>query len=171
MRYNIIYADPPWKYAFSQSKSRSLDNQYPQMDIKDIKKLPVSDMSENDAVLILWVTFPKLLEGIETLKAWGFTYTTMLFTWVKKYKSGKNFFGMGYYTRSNTEICLLGKKGIGIPALNHSISCVIESEWTKHSQKPDIVRDNIVTLFGDLPRIELFARKKTEGWDVWGNEV
>ena len=135
-KYNIIYADPAWKYEFVQSKSRSLDNQYSQMDIEEIKQLPVNEIAADDSVLVLWVTFPKLLEGIATMQSWGFEYRTMLFTWVKKYKNGNNFIGMGYYSRSNTEICLLGKRGKGCKTINHGISCVVESIWEKHSKKP-----------------------------------
>lgn len=78
---------------------------------------------------------------------------------------------MGYYTRSNSELCLLGIKGKPLDRLSHSISQILVAPVEKHSKKPAIVRDKIVQLFGDLPRIELFARQKTEGWDVWGNEV
>ena len=170
-KYSIIYADPAWKYDFIRSKSRSLDNHYNQMEIDDIKNMKVSDIAEKDSILCLWVTFPKLKEGLEVMECWGFRYVTLLFNWVKKNKSGGNFIGMGYYTRSNSEICILGKKGNGCKAINHSISCIVESEWTKHSEKPKIIRDKIVELFGDLPRIELFARQRVEGWDSWGNEI
>jgi|APSaa5957512493_1039668.scaffolds.fasta_scaffold170370_1 N6-adenosine-specific RNA methylase IME4 len=170
-KYNIIYADPPWKYDFIRSKSRSLDNHYNQMSIEDIKNMPVNSIAEDNSILCLWVTFPKLQEGLDVMKSWGFNYTTLLFNWVKKNKSGGNFIGMGYYTRSNAEICILGKKGKGCKAINHSISNIVESAWTKHSEKPKFIRDKIVELFGDISRIELFAREKVEGWDSWGNEV
>lgn len=109
-------------------------------------------------------------------KKLGFFYKTNAFTWIKKNKkSGTDFFGMGQWTRRNTEILLLGTKG-NPKAINHSISEILETEViespiSRHSEKPDIVRDKIVELCGDLPRIELFSRKKVQGWDSWGNEI
>ena len=108
---------------------------------------------------------------MKLFEAWGFTYKTLGFAWVKQNKSGKGFFfGMGYWTRSNVEICLLGIKGHP-KRISKSISQLIISPLEQHSKKPDEVRKRIVELFGELPRIELFARQKTSGWDVWGNEV
>jgi len=93
------------------------------------------------------------------------------FSWIKTNKrSGTPFFGIGYYTKSNCEVCLLGIKG-RLPVISNKVSSVIISPRREHSRKPDIVREKIVELFGDLPRIELFARQSTPGWDVWGNEV
>lgn len=92
--------------------------------------------------------------------------------WVKKNKkSDSNFWGCGYYTRSNVEICLLAIKGKILERKSHSVHQIIESKVEEHSKKPDIVRDKIIELFGDLPRIELFARQTAEGWDCWGDEV
>jgi len=104
------------------------------------------------------------------MKAWGFEYKTVGFTWIKKNKNGGNFFGVGWYTKSNAEVCLIGVKGKA-PKISNSISSVVETVRERHSKKPDIIRDKIVEFCGDVPRIELFARQETEGWDVWGNEV
>ena len=99
-------------------------------------------------------------------------YKTIGFTWVKKNKKSDSlFWGMGYYTRANTELCLLATKGKPLRRVSRSVHQVVESPVREHSRKPDEVRGRIIRLFGNLPRIELFARQKTEGWDVWGNEV
>ena len=175
-KYNIIYADPPWSYndrlgmKGAHGFIRGAASFYSTMKITDIMAIPIHKICDNNCVLFLWVTMPLLREGLDTMKAWGFKYKTCAFTWVKKTKTGKNHFGMGHYTRGNAELCLLGIKG-KLPILNHSISQIVEDLVRKHSKKPDIVRDKIVSLYGDLPKIELFARNKTPGWDVWGNEV
>jgi N6-adenosine-specific RNA methylase IME4 len=118
----------------------------------------------------LWVTNPLLKEGLEVMRYWGFEYKTIAFIWHKTYKSGKTWFGLGHYTRANAEICLLGIKG-RLQRKNKSVYRIIKSPIMEHSRKPDKVRESIVRLFGDLPRIELFARQKTDGWDCWGLEV
>jgi site-specific DNA-methyltransferase (adenine-specific) len=177
-KYKIIYADPPWEYEFSQTHTRAI-NDYPTMSMDDICNLKVKDISAEDSVLLMWVTFPKLEQAFPVIKAWGFNYVTNLFSWVKTNPDRSYFWGMGYYTRSNVELCLLAKKGKGVTALVHDIHSVVDHQIMKHSKKPPIIRKNIVRLFGDLPRIELFARKPDllfdaenyEGWDVWGNEV
>ena len=140
------------------------------MNIDDIKNLPVKDIADDDCILFLWVTFPKLNECFEVIESWGFNYKTVAFTWVKKYKNGGNFMGMGRWTRSNAEICLLATKGKP-KRVNAGVRQIIESVPEKHSKKPDIVRDKIVELCGDLSRIELFARNESVKWETWGNEV
>ena len=140
------------------------------MSTKDICNLPIENISDKNCALILWVTFPKLPDGLKVMEAWGFHYVTVAFNWFKCTKAGKPFFGVGYYTKSNSEIALLVIKGKMKPDSNF-ISQVIISKRQQHSKKPDVVREKIVELFGDLPRIELFARDKYEGWNCWGNEV
>ena len=172
-KYNIIYADPPWTFNFwSDKASRKVSNHYKLMKADDIYNLPVNDIAEDNSVLFIWVTYPNLLEGLETIKRWGFTYKTCGFSWVKQNKKSDSlFWGMGYYTRANNEICLLATKGKPLKRLNHGVHQIVLDKIREHSRKPDCIRDRIVKLFGDLPRIELFARQKTPGWDVWGNEV
>ena len=145
------------------------------MSIEEIKNLRVDgklvkDITDRDSFLFLWVTFPQLEKAFEVIRAWGFTYKTLGFNWVKKNKKGGNFIGMGWYTRSNAEVCLIATKG-HVSVLDHSISSIIESVPQRHSAKPIIVRDLIVKLCGRLPRIELFAREKTRGWYAWGFDV
>jgi len=144
------------------------------MDYKEIGKLSVSEITDKNCILFLWATFPHLREALSVLEAWGFEYKTLGFLWVKIYpnKPFQEVFGVGYYTKSNAEICLLATKGKAHSLVkSNSISQIIKAPKGRHSEKPEIVRDKIIELLGDIPRIELFARQKTEGWDVWGNEV
>lgn len=174
-KYNVIYADPPWFYKNwsnqwhkDHKESRWVWHQYPLMELEDIKKLPVTELADKDCLLFLWATFPTLPEAIETLKAWGFKYKTVAFTWVKTNKKSESlFWGMGFWTRSNAEICLLGTRG-NPKRISASVHQVVMSPVEQHSKKPDVVRERIVQLVGDIPRIELFARQKAEGWDALG---
>ncbi len=173
-KYSVVYADPPWSFRVwsDKGKGRSADKHYPTMQKADIQKLPIQPICEKDSVLLLWITAPCLIEGIELVRAWGFTYKTVAFTWVKQNKKSDSIFkGMGYYTRANAEYCLLATKGEVLERKSHSVSSVIISHLERHSKKPDEVRERIVELFGDVPRIELFARQHAVGWDCWGNEV
>lgn len=154
------------------------------MDKKSICNLQVKEIADKNSALFLWITFPKLDWAFDVMKSWGFIYKTCAFVWIKTNKnhnvnqisflpsdSFDTFMGMGYYTRSNAELCLLGIKGNPHKRLCHNINQVVYEPLKRHSRKPDIIRNHIVKLFGNLPRIELFARQKTEGWDAWGNEV
>ena len=174
-KYQIIYADPPWKYnsrANHKTKFRGgACGHYDLMSMEEIKELPIRELADENCVLFLWVTFPYLKEQIKLFEHWGFEYKTLGFSWLKQNpKNRKLFFGVGYYAKSNCEVCLMGIKGKMKPVSN-KVSSAILSPREEHSKKPDEVRDRIVQLFGDIPRIELFARQKTPGWDVWGNEV
>jgi N6-adenosine-specific RNA methylase IME4 len=141
------------------------------MTISEIKALPVADLADKDCILFLWVTFPLLQEGLDTIKAWGFKYKTLGFSWIKtNTKNNKPFFGIGHYTKSNCEVCLIGVRGKPKIASN-KVSSVEISHRGRHSAKPPIVRDKIVELMGDLPRVELFSRDKVPGWLSWGNEI
>jgi N6-adenosine-specific RNA methylase IME4 len=184
-KYQIIYADPPWTYpnwnlrqklqgdflGISSQKDRSPSRHYPTMTIDDIRNLPISQLTDTHCVLFLWVLPNMLKEGIATLESWGFTYKTIAFTWVKKNKKKDSWFwGMGGWTRSNAELCLLGIKGQP-KRIAKNIHSIIETPIDTHSKKPSEVRDKIVLLCGDVPRIELFARTQALGWDAWGNET
>ncbi len=171
-KYQIIYADPPWSYFNGGVPQGGVDAQYKTMTLRKIQELPVRKISDNPSVLFLWATFPQIKEALETMTAWGFDYKTLGFSWLKTNKDGSPFFGVGYYAKSNQEVCLMGVKGKVHPLVkSNKVSSVIITRRTKHSEKPAIVRDKIVELFGELPRIELFARQETEGWDNWGNEL
>lgn len=163
-KYNIIYADPPWKYG------RKISH-YPCLPIEDIYNFPIDNIADENCALFLWVTFPILPEAIKTLEKWKFRYTTVAFTWIKTNKNnGQPFFGLGNWTRANAEICLLGFRG-KLKRKSNKVAQVIMSPLREHSRKPDEIRDMIVNLLGDLPRIELFARQNVQGWDCFGNET
>lgn len=167
-KYNIIYADPPWDYGSFPSTSTA--SAYPLMSTPDICALPVKHIAKPDALLFLWTTMKHIPDALQVIEAWGFTYVTNGFTWIKTNAlSGRYFFGMGYWTRQNAELCLLAKRGT-LSRRDNRVSSLIVSPRRLHSQKPDNVRHLIVRVCGDLPRVELFARTKTPGWDIWGNE-
>lgn len=141
------------------------------MSIDEIKALPVGELADKDCALFMWLTFPCLYEALDVIKAWGFQYKTVAFVWVKQNrKSDGLFWGMGYWTRANAELCILATRGHP-KRLSKRVHQIIVSHIEQHSKKPDEARDRILSLMGDLPRIELFARQATQGWDVWGNEV
>ena len=169
-KYQIIYADPPWNYA-DQGCQGTMANHYKGMKINDICKIPVGGVIDKNCVLFLWATYPMLKEALKVIESWGFKYKSIAFQWIKlNKKNGKPFYGLGRWTRGNTEPCLLATKG-NPKRISASVFQLIQQPLTRHSEKPQEARDKIVQLMGDIPRIELFARQKTEGWDVWGNEV
>lgn len=173
-KYQIIYADPPWTFKTWSSKGKekkSAENHYPCMDKPDIQRLPVQNIAADDCVLFLWVTFPCLQEGLDLINAWGFQYKTCGFVWIKRNKKSNScFWGLGYWTRSNAELCLIATKGHP-KRICKNVHQIVDTRVREHSRKPDEVRERIVKLCGNLPRIELFAREKFDGWDAWGNEV
>lgn len=173
-KYGIIYADPPWRNPKSGSKARNNEKHYPSMSTEEICDLPVRDISEENAMLFLWACFPCLPDALKVIESWGFEYYGLAFDWCKIGKNGKPKIGCGYYTRQNNEICLIGvKPGLKnrIKPKTKNVSCCILQPTREHSRKPDCTRDYIVAICGDLPRIELFARRRTGGWDAWGNEI
>ena len=169
-KYNIIYADPPWQYARSKVQGAA-EKHYRTMSVDDICQLPIAEICGKDCILFMWATFPHLKEALQVIKAWGFNYKSVAFVWLKQNKSGIGwFYGLGFWTRGNAEICLLATKGQP-KRKSAKVHQFIISPLRGHSQKPDEARDKIVELVGDLPRVELFAREKADGWDTWGNEV
>ena len=172
-KYQIIYADPPWVYKVYSKKGQthSAEAHYPTMTLADIHALPVDKLADDNCILFMWTTIPLLRDCFSVMESWGFTYKTVAFVWVKQNrKSDSLFWGMGHWTRSNAELCMLATKGHP-KRRSAGVHQVIISHIENHSKKPDEARKRIVELVGDLPRIELFAREKTPGWDVWGNEV
>lgn len=172
-KYKIIYADPPWQYRVYSKKGqgRSAENHYHTMNIKDIMALPVDKIADKDCILFLWITFPCLKEGIEVMERWGFKYKTCGFNWVKRNKKKNTYFmGLGFWTRSNSEICLIGTKGQP-KRISKSVPQICDARIMEHSRKPAEIRERIVELCGELPRIELFARDKVKGWDSLGDEM
>ena len=162
-KYDIIYADPPWRYDFSKSKSRKIENQYPTMTLEEIKSLDVP--AANNCILFLWATAPKLTEALNVMQAWGFSYISQL-VW------DKVKFGMGYWARGQHELLLIGRKGkVSPPIPSCRISSVIRTPRGKHSAKPIEVREWIEKSYPRLKKIELFARVEHLGWSTWGDEV
>ena len=171
-KYQIIYADPPWTYRDKcHSGQRGVEYKYPTMTLEDIKALPVQDIAADNCLLALWWVNPQPEAAIAVCQAWGFTLKLMHgFLWHKTTTTGKDFFGMGSYTRGNAECCLFAIKGKP-KRQSASVRQIIHAPNRKHSQKPDEARDRLVELMGDVPRVELFARQQHPGWDCWGNEV
>ncbi len=174
-KYQILYADPPWKHLGRyRSKSKTRDSiHYARMSLKDICSLPMSKITSNKAVLFLWVTDGKLDEGIEVVKAWGFKYITVAFVWLKLTSTGKIVRIVSPWFIKSTELCLFAVKGKPHNLLKtKNTKQLIISPRSTHSTKPNQVRKRIERMFNpNLNKIELFARKKYPGWDVWGNEV
>lgn len=170
-KYNIIYADPPWKEQGGGKIKRGADRHYPLMKTKDIVALPVPEITADDAHLYLWVTNNFLPDGLQVVEAWGFRYVTMI-TWVK------DKFGLGQYFRGQTEHVLFGVKGM-IPYKKDQTGkrcqapTFFEAPRRKHSAKPEEMRRIIehVSVQPGMEKLEMFARKIVPGWDVWGNEV
>lgn len=171
-KYKIIYADPPWSFNFQKRNGLSEEAKsklYPTMKADEICKLPIGDLAEENSILFLWIMNSELPLALKCIEAWGFKYKTVAFTWVKT-RVNTYHFGGGNWTRSNPELCLLATKG-SPKRISASVKNLVISQLREHSRKPEEVRNRIVELMGDLPRIELFAREKSPGWDVWGNEV
>lgn len=174
-RYPIIYADPPWAYRGREQFSFAGDvgvstggavKQYPTMSLPELCRLPVHQITADDALLFLWVTSPLLVDGIAVMRAWGFDYATVAFVWDKRATNP------GYYTLSQVELCLVGKHGrIPRPRGSRSERQLLSELRTTHSAKPAEVRARIERMFPSVPRIELFARVRAPRWDVWGRDI
>jgi N6-adenosine-specific RNA methylase IME4 len=172
-KYKIIYADPPWSFNFRNRNGLSdeaKDRLYDTMKPDDIINMPVKEIADDNSILFLWVMNSEIPLALKCIEAWGFTYKTVAFTWVKTTTNGLYHFGGGNWTRSNPELCLLATRG-RISRINASVRNLVVSSLREHSRKPDEIRDMITQLVGDLQRIELFARSSPAGWDVYGNEI
>lgn len=176
--YRVIYADPPWSFATysAKGKGRSPEAHYRCMDFAEIKRIPVADWAAEDCILLLWVTDPLLPRGLELLDAWGFTYKTVGFYWAKLNRRAdrsaideRSFFtGLGFWTRANVEQCLLATRGKP-KRLAKDVRRLVVSPRREHSRKPDEIRSMIERLAAG-PYLEMFARSRCLGWDVWGGE-
>ncbi|MBI5954416.1 MAG: adenine methyltransferase [Chloroflexi bacterium] len=172
--YQLIYADPPWHFRVRSAKGegRSAKNHYDVMSTADISDLPVVDLAAVDSVLLMWVIDPMIEEGYQVMRAWGFTPKTVGFYWVKENVKSAGFFtGLGYYTRANPEQCILGIRGRGLPRRDRGVKRLLIAPRGRHSEKPEEAYERIERLFGDVRRLELFARRRRAGWDVFGNQV
>jgi len=180
-RYAVIYADPPWAYGDKGFGKRPSDGtvkgsfapeagRYGTMLLAEIMALKVSQIALPDSALLLWATSPLLPEALQTVSAWGFKFKTVAFCWSKLTSTGKEVANLGQWTMGNVELCLLATRG-SPKRLDRTVRQLVVAQRTDHSRKPEDVRRRIETIFGDVPRIELFARRPAVGWDVWGNEI
>ena len=182
-KFDIIYADPPWHYSgklqFDKS-SKSKEEidlskkifistaafKYPTLKASELMKIPINEISKDDCLLFMWTTNPHLAQAIEVGKAWGFEYKTVAFVWDKMNHNP------GQYTLSNCELCLVFKRGkIPRPRGARNVQQLVRSPRKKHSEKPIEVIQGIEKMFPNQERIELFARKKTKGWSIWGLDI
>lgn len=199
-KFDIVYADPAWDYADKgHAGKRGASYKYKTTPLQDICNLPVPKIASDKAVLFMWCTMPFINKAEQVMNAWGFDYKTCAFTWVKtNKKSQKNikelqkfcqenknidisevlpflsslfFMGGGSYTRANPELCLLGVKKNSIKRISAGVRQLIVSPLEGHSRKPNIARERIVDLYGDVPRIELYATQKMDGWTCVGNTI
>lgn len=173
MKFNLILADCPWQYKDKAgSGERGAAFKYPVLSLKDLAALPVKDIAAKDCALALWVTNPMLQDGLWLMQQWGFRYRTVLFHWRKITKTDPHApaWGMGHYSRSNLELCLLGVCGRP-KRVNAGVHAEISAERRLHSAKPVAVRKRLEVLFGDVPRCELFARTQVPGWRSLGDEL
>ena len=172
-KFNVILADPPWSFKTWSPKGngRGAVQHYPTMHLDEICALQVQSLAGENSALFLWAVGPSLPDAILVMKAWGFTYKTIGFSWFKSNKNGEGFkIGMGFYTRANVELCLLGVRG-KMPVMARDVRQVIYAPPREHSRKPDEVYERIEQLYPGMSYLELFARQRWQGWSAWGNEV
>ncbi len=174
-KYQMIMADPPWDYRdkvrASTQGGGGASSHYDTLALSALASFPIGNIAEADSVLLLWATFPMYPDAAAIMELWGFTYKTALWVWAKTTKAGGMAMGMGHYSRANPEVCLLGIRGKGLPVLRHDIINLQFHPRLRHSEKPTLFHDLSVELFGNVPRIDLFARKRVKGWMSWGLEL
>lgn len=172
-KFDIIYADPPWLYQenskgepVAMSVAKPIKDHYPTLSLEELSDLDVASIASDDCLLFMWTTGPKLDTAMELGPAWGFKYVTLGFVW------DKIKVNPGYYTMSQCEICLIFKRGrIPQPRGQRNIRQMLSEKRTAHSAKPNEIRKRIEAMFPNQKKLELFAREKSEGWTVWGNEI
>jgi N6-adenosine-specific RNA methylase IME4 len=161
--FSVLYVDPPWRYEYAESQNRTIENHYPTMSLDEIKALEIP--AADDSVLFLWVTSPKLTEGLEVMASWGFEYRTCM-VWVK------DKIGMGYYFRQQHELLLVGKRGsLPVPDPEDRPPSVLQADRDEHSAKPDGVYQLIERMYPLAERCEMFQRRSRDGWIGWGNQA
>lgn len=179
-KYRVIYADPPWKFGSKEPTGKArgradytpLQAVYPTEKTSVMSSWDVGRIAEHDAALFMWATDAHIKDAIRLYEAWGFQYVTVAFVWLKKTVNGKIVCNLAPWTLKNCELCLFGTRGHMVQyKQKNNIPQFVEAVRRRHSEKPEEVRRRIEELFGDVPRIELFARRRVPGWDCWGNEV
>lgn len=173
MRFPILLSDPAWTYKDKAlAGNRGAGCKYSLMTLADMKQLPVADIAEDNSAMFMWCSYPMLQEGLDLMKAWGFTFKTVAFTWVKVTSKGTFFMGMGRYTRSNAEIVLLGTRGKAPSRVDAGVNQIICAPRMRHSAKPPETRTRIERLMGaDVSKVELFARDAADGWVALGYDI
>lgn len=181
--WDIILADPPWSYndkATSGGHWGGAENHYGTMSIQELCNMRLefggaeyhaSELAADNAFLFLWTTWPFLKDSFQVIEAWGFEYKTLGAIWTKTNRDGSPYLGLGNYLRIGSEPCLLGVKGKGLERLNVGVNTDIRCPKTEHSAKPNALYEMIEKAFGKTRRLEIFARVKRPGWDVFGNQV
>ncbi|MGY6709737.1 MAG: MT-A70 family methyltransferase [Rhizobiaceae bacterium] len=181
--FNVIYADPPWRFRSwsERGEGKSACQHYDVMDLDALCQMPVDRIAAADAVLFIWVVQPMLPQALRLIDAWGFTYKTVAFCWVKlkgRSEQDRLFYaaedvrlGMGYHTRAGMEQCWLATRGHGYDRFSRREAQVCFEGMREHSRKPDQIAESIASLTGNVPRLELFARTRRPGWHAWGNEI
>lgn len=170
IKFTVLYADPCWRYERNGCQGAA-EKHYATMSIDELCALPVAELADKNAALFLWATFPMLPDALRVIHAWGFQYKSIGFLWLKKNRKADTwFFGLGFWTRGNAEVCLLATKGAP-KRQSAKVHQFIIAPLESHSKKPDAAREKIVELMGDVPRIELFARDQAPGWAALGNEL
>lgn len=179
-QYRAIYADPPWAFktwtSDARLASRGSATPYETMSMDDIKALPVASWAAPDCALFIWIVWPTMPEALSVIESWGFKYKTCAFTWMKadQYKlfalEEDVYMGLGYWTRANSEVCLLATRG-DIKRVDAGVRQGIIEPRREHSRKPDCTYGRIETLIGGGPYLEMFARSTRPGWDAWGNQI
>ncbi len=181
MRYRVILSDNPWRYDDKRNSSSMgmAESAYSTMTQDDLLKLRVDLLADDDCMLCLWATMPKLQEALDVVKGWGFKYITVGFVWVKlnplapftsTIDRSDIYSGLGHWCNGNAELVLFGRKGSPTRCAMDIKQIVLERRGA-HSVKPEQVHKRIERLFGDVPRIELFAREPREGWTTLGNGI
>lgn len=176
-KYRVIYADPPWRFSskevvkYQGKRFSALEKHYATEPIGWIAELPVAQIADTDAALFLWSTDAHLPDAVRVMQAWGFKYVTVAFAWEKVTRLGNPVKVLGSWTMKSVELCLFGTKGrmLKYKRINN-IDQLVRAERTRHSAKPPEVRNRIEQMFGQCNRLELFARGRVPGWDVWGDE-
>lgn len=177
--FDVIYADPPWSYSVKNCNGTA-DKHYKTTSIADLKAMPVADLAAKDCTLFMWATYPLIREALDLISAWGFEYKSIAFQWVKFYEKKQTpFFGLGRWTRGNTEPCLLATRGkprrvhngVSQLVIDYEPETILTAPIGQHSAKPPEAREKISQLMGPGQRLEMFARSQTPGWVAWGDEV
>ena len=175
--YDLILADPPWPHYGDPNKDAAAGKHYDLLTREQVEALPVAGLCNRKAALFLWATGPTLHMAVDAIRAWGFHYRGVAFIWVKTRKDGGIIHGQGIrptFTKPNAEYVLAAstcKTGRPLPLQTEAMGQIVLAPRGRHSQKPAVFHERLEELFGDVPRIELFARQRREGWEATGLEL